>query len=216
MARRCHPGFTPGATQWHPTGCGTKPGNRAGTGACPYTDGIVAVAPRGRPALFPVWFFPLARFPRWGERGAEGVRAPHRNPGFTPGATQWHPTGCGTKPGNRAGTGACPYTDGIVAVAPRGRPALFPVWFFPLARFPRWGERGAEGVRAPHRNPGFTPGATQWHPTGCGTKPGNRAGTGACPYTDGIVAVAPTARASYTPPPGSPCGCSRYRPARGR
>ncbi len=31
------------------------------------------------------------------ERGTEGVRAHHRDPGFTPGATQGHPKGCGTK-----------------------------------------------------------------------------------------------------------------------
>jgi|GEM_PF-104938 len=37
--------------------------------------------------------FPLALW----ERGTEGVRALHRAPGFTPGATEWHPGGCGTK-----------------------------------------------------------------------------------------------------------------------
>ncbi len=29
MARRCHPGFTPGATQWHPKGC-PRPGQAGG------------------------------------------------------------------------------------------------------------------------------------------------------------------------------------------
>jgi hypothetical protein len=156
--------------------------------------------------------FPLARLSRQGERGTEGVRALHRDPGFTPGATQGHPKGCGTKPGNRAGTGACPYRVVRVGAAPCGRPSpsCLPLsqrgdsfrqdWgdfsVFPLARLSRQGERGTEGVRALHRDPGFTPGATQLHPKGCGTKPGNRAGTGACPYRVVRVGAAPCGRPS--------------------
>jgi|GEM_PF-489962 len=129
-ARPPDPGFTPGATQFHPEGWETG----VGGGFPPFSKG----GPRGDFCLGS----DLPSSSKGGtiqeERG-DFHRPDHPDPGFTPGATQFHPEGWETG----AGGGFPASSKGGTIQEERG-----------------------DFRRPDHPDPGFTPGATQFHPEG--------------------------------------------------